>query len=239
MIDLADYYSGGYFLIRADNPARYAELINELQVDKVLSLSTLLCPRLAVHWGWTPDDRMAAIKFGIPENKFDEFVQWCNDAHYIDIEHPSMFVSVDAARLFVARFLLDMDGLYLIGAGLYKAVAETDWHFPSLGGESSLGIDKRINQCLPVEVGGTPLGFDVVSFGYGDFYFSALCHNPQIHRDINELFGIRSGQFGLIQTREDAEKFFRWFMEEDENGNHRGEQEPYAYWLLVIYPLTN
>lgn len=238
MIDLADYYSGGYFLVRAENPERYAQFISKLQVDKLVSLSTILCPRLAVHWGWNPGDREAALKFGIPAEKLDEFVEWCNEAHYIDIEHPSMFTSLDAARRIVARFLPNPEKLYLVNATLHKEVAQMEWHLPSVRGEASYGIEKRINQGLSVEAGGIPLGFEAISFNYNDFGYSGLCDNPYVYKQINEQFGIQPNPFGLLQTRTEAQQVCDWMMETDENGNHRAEPEPYAYWLLVSYPLS-
>jgi hypothetical protein len=249
VIDLADYYSGGYCLIRANNPG-WEQLKNGLLPEKLLSLSECICPRVAVHWGWTPGDREAALKFGIPETKLDEFVEWCSDAHGVDIYHASMFYSVDAARRFVARFLPDTDGLYLIGAGLYKPLEAAGWNlYPNQvkyqvkvdlqlqkGERKPEGVSDQIDQHLPLEAGGTPLGFEVICFfNSSDFADSWICNG--IDEDMYELYGINPGQFGLIQTREEAQKTCEWIMEDVGDGNHRGEPLPYAYWLLVSYPL--
>lgn len=251
MIDLADYYSGGYFLIRAENPDWYEPVKIELGVDKLLSLSQCICPRLEVYWGWTPGDPEAAIGFGIPETKLDEFAEWCSVFPQTEIASMSMFYTVEAARRFIERFLPNTDGLYLIGAGLYKPLEAVGWNLSpeqmrikntitvnlllQTDRRAIEGIEDQIEQHLPLAEGGTPLGFEVVSYAYNNFGHSWLCSGLQKH--MHELFGIKPGQFGLIQTREEAQKTYDWIMEDRGDGNHRGEPEPYAYRLLVSYPL--
>ena len=52
MIDQREYYSGGYFLIRANKPD-WPQLQTELLPDKLLSLSRCICPQhLKFSWGW-------------------------------------------------------------------------------------------------------------------------------------------------------------------------------------------
>jgi hypothetical protein len=232
MINLDDYYSVGYFLIRADKPD-WPPLQTEQFPNKLLSLSLCICPRVCVWWGFEPGDRDAALRFGIPEAKLDEFVKWCSASLNIETDHPSTFNSLDAARRFVERFLPDTRDLYLIGVGFCKYLELADWGAPYTNEID--GIQKRIQQQTALADGGTSLGFEVVCFGYNDFWDSWLCSNLQV--DMNELFGIKTGQFGLIQTREEAQQVHDWIAEDKQQG-HRGEPEPYAYWLLVSYPLA-
>ena len=97
-----------------------------------------------------------------------------------------------------------------------------------------MGIQKQIDQHLPLAEGGTILGFEVVSFAYSHFGHSWICSGLQLEMD--DLFGVRPGQFGLIETREAAQQVYEWIAEDHQQG-HRGEPEPYHYWLLVSYPL--
>ena len=245
MIDLGDYYSGGYFLIRADKPD-WPQLQTHVLPDKLLSLSRCICPRVEVNWGWTPGDREAALRFGIPQDKLDEFVEWCGTTS--EINFVSMFHSVEAAQRFVERFLPDTTGLFLIGAGLFRELEAADWN----GAKAArAGIDIQVNLVLqshddangvegkiarrqPLEAGGTPLGFEVVCFAYDDFADSMHCSYKG--EELKELFGIQLGQCGLIESREEAQRFNDWIAEDPA---HRGEPLPYAYWLLVSYPLTH
>jgi hypothetical protein len=50
-------------------------------------------------------------------------------------------------------------------------------------------------------------------------------------------FGIRPGQYGLIETFEDANKVYEWILEGEAKGEQRAEPEPYYPWLIVRYPL--
>lgn len=231
-VDLSDYYSGGYFLIRADKPD-WEPLKSPRFPDKLISLSMCICPlRFSVFWGWIPGDREAALKFGIPETKLDESVEWCSTNFQVEIDHPSTFYSLDAARRFVERFVPDTRDLYLIGVGLHKQLKSDI--LGASGKNEMVWIKKQIEQQAALAKGGISLGFEVVCFGYNDFWDSWLCSG--LDRDMEELFGIRPGQFGLIQTREEAQQVYEWIAEDDQQG-HRAEPEPYDYWLLVSYPL--
>ena len=246
MIDLSEYYSGGYFLIRANKPD-WPQLQTDLLPEKLISLSRCICPRLQVYWGWTPGDRDAAVKFGILDAKFDEFAEWAQTTLNDEMDFPSLFFSPEIARRFVKRFLADTSDLYLIGVGLHQSeIAAWDEVAPIMFGEvivqvnlllqkqTDYGTEGQIDRRQSLETGGTALGFEVASFAYHDFGHSWYCNHPA--EDLGTLFDLRPGQFGLIETREGAEQVYKWVAEAP---GSRGEPEPYAYWLLVSYPLTN
>lgn len=230
---LADYYSGGYFLIRASHPG-WEQLKTELLPEKIVSLSTCITPRLGVYWGWKPGDKNAALEFGIPEAKLEDFILWCSTVHQSSIDHPSMFYSVEAVRRFIEQFLQDTSDLYIIGVGLPKDIEAMNWCEEWSKDEVPYGIENRIRQHLSLEEGGTVLGFEVVSFGYNDFGHSWFCSG--LARDMHDLFGIRPNGYGLINTYEEARKVYEWIAE-DEMRSTRAEPEPYDFWLLVSYPL--
>jgi hypothetical protein len=232
MIDLNDYYSGGYFLLRANKPD-WPALQTDLLAKKLVSMSTCMCPRVSVGWGWTPGNRQAALDFGIPPGRLDDFIDWCGYASKTEIGVWSMFHSIDIARQFIRRFLPDTTDLNLIGVGLPKDLAEKSWLHA--GGQKDSGVEKRIQQELPIEPGGETLGFDVVMYNYNDFGDSWLCSNLQY--DMHDLFGIRPNQYGLMDNAEDARKIYDWIAEGEKLGIHRAEPEPYYFWLLVSYPL--
>lgn len=232
MIELSDYYSGGYFLLRTDKPD-WEQLKHDLVPEQVISLSQCICPRLCVWWGWTPGSPDAALKFGIPPDKLNEFLNWCGRAHQLEIDHGAMFFSLEIVRRFVQRFELTGDDLRIIGAGLHR---ECEGTFLSTQSDENgpIGVTERIRQRLPLEAGGKILGYEAVSYSYSDFGHSWLCGG--IERDAFELFGIRPNEHGLIATYAEARQVHDWIAEDEMRGG-RSEPEPYAPWLLVSYPL--
>jgi hypothetical protein len=234
MIDLGDYYCGGYLLIRADLPERWRVAADPLP-DNIISLAECICPlRASVHWGWRPGDRDAALRFGIPQEKMDEFVEWCGSGFGTDIDIFSTFYSVEAARRFIARFVPNSDNLYLIGAGLHRDLPLIPYP-PHQTGDELFGTEKLLSQHLPLESGGTMLGFEIASLAYNDFGHSWWCSGGLIE-DVDVIFGIRPNDYGLIDSYADAKKVYEW-VAVDEMQGRRSEPEPYYPWLLVSYPL--
>lgn len=232
-VDLRDFYSGGYFLIRAGYPDWPPPFGEFLPTRSLISLSKCICrDRLSVIWAWDPGDRDAALRFGISKTQLDEFVTWCGTAYLESIDMSSMFYSTDAARDFIKRFELNTDNLFIVSAGLPKAL-----HRAWLEEEAdNRGIAKRVKQALPIEKSGEPLGYDVVSYSYTDFAHSWLCSG--LERDMNQHFGIRTNARGLIDTYVDAKKVNDWIAE-DEGKGIRAEPEPYDFWVIVSYPLES
>jgi len=234
MIDLKDFYSAGYFLIRRSHPG-WTTLQQVLLPPLLLSLSSCLSPQFNLVWGMIPGDREGALKFGIPEQRLDECIKWCGYEYEADADIWGMFYSLDAARRFIQRFELPTEQLYLIETGLPVDIAQRDWH-PFFDQKNDYGIEKRIAQKLPMEDGGEPLGFEVVSFQYSGFSHSWLCSG--LHQDMADLFGIRPNGYGLIDTLEDALKVYEWIKEDEMKGT-RAEPEPYDVWLLVSHALDS
>jgi hypothetical protein len=228
---LLDYYSGGYFLIRAGRPDWPAPFGEFLPSGNLISLSDCICrKRVNVGWGWIPGNREAALDFGISEARLSDFFKWCGVEYLEWMDHWSMFHSLQTARNFITRFELNTENLFLIGAALPKEL-----HNAWLSEEpDSEGIAKRVKQALAVEVG-EPLGFDVVSYSYTDFAHSWLCSG--LEKEMNALFGIRSNHLGLLDSYSDAKKINDWIAEDEGKGT-RAEPESYDFWLLVSYPLS-
>jgi hypothetical protein len=74
----------------------------------------------------------------------------------------------------------------------------------------------------------------VASYLYNILNCSWLCSG--IHIEMNQLYSIRPGNYGLLQQNE-AKQVYEWITEDGYWGL-RGEPEPYDYWLLVDYPIN-
>lgn len=225
-VDLNDFYSGGYFLIRAIKP-EWEGLQGELLPERLLSFSGCISQRFYVFWGWGQDNLEEATQFGFPKTKLNEFIEWSKTEYKSSLGFPSMFYSVDNARAFIQRFELDTQYLHILGAGLHK---ETDTQYwtdePVLE-----GIPQHLVNQLSIEPGSTPLGFEVVGFDYHDFACSWLCND--LHHDMYNLFDIRPNSYGLLDTYGEAIQIRNWIWEDPT----RAEFVGHDVWLMVDYPL--
>lgn len=230
MVNLQNYYSGGYFLIRMGRPDWKPPFGEFLPDYDLMSLSNCICEkRLSLTWGWIPGDKQAALDFGIRENQWAEFVDWCGTGYLEYMDVFSMFYSPDGAREFIKRFDLDTDNLFIIGAGLPQEL-QNNW----AGEDDNEGVVKHIQQKLSIEPTNTILGFDVISYSYTDLAHSWLCSG--LEKDMNNLFNIRTNEIGLLNSFDDAKKIYDWIAEDELKGT-RAEPEPYDFWLLTSYPI--
>jgi hypothetical protein len=80
-----------------------------------------------VAWGWDIKQyQQDALDFGIPADKLPEFVDWSQAAHHVEIGHPNVFYTLEAARRFIARFPEPKD-VALVGIGLHRRWWTTSW----------------------------------------------------------------------------------------------------------------
>jgi hypothetical protein len=228
VVDLSQYYSGGYFLVRAGNPG-WEQLKSELLPDQFISLSDHFSPRLSIGWGRTPGCPECALDFGIFLEKLDGFIVWCRHDYQTHMDFWSMFHSTTSARRFIKRFLADTTNLYIIGAGLPPQFEETNWR--EQGEDEVHGVEKRIEQHLPMEQGGKVLGFEVVGYTHNDFDCTWLCSH--LHEEMYRSFGVRPNQYGLLDQYEDAKKIHDRIAEDAK----RAEPIGYDVCLLAWYPL--
>ena len=232
-IDRSQFYSGGFFLIRAGHPG-WKELDAELIPPKIVSLSNCMNKKFNIIWTWIPENKESAVEFGIPESKWDELNSWCSEGYEEKINLGGMFTSKYVAQQFIKQFLPDTTDLYLIEAGLPKYIKPLTWNEPATDDRPEEGIEKRISKKLSISQDGTILGFDVIGFEYNNLSHSWIC--TYIHRDMHELYGIKPNQYGLLDDYEDAKKVYEW-IEQDENKLTRAEPIPYDFWLVVSHPL--
>lgn len=223
-INLDDYYSAGYFLIRKNRRPWWLNEPEGLVPEELISLETEFCPKVNLGWGGIPGDPDSALAFGIDETKWDEFKQWCAECHGTEIDVWSMFHSTNAIRGFIKQFIPESkrEGLVIIGVGLHQSCI-TDWKEP----HGTEGVETRILQKIPMEHGGRVLGFDVASYAHHNFDHTWFSHG--YHKGVFEEYGIRPGPYGLLQTREEALQVRTYTDGRDD--------WLYEYWLLVSYPL--
>ncbi|MEL6407051.1 MAG: hypothetical protein AAFR81_21950, partial [Chloroflexota bacterium] len=222
-INLNEYYSGGYFLVRSGRPDWKPPFGKYLPDGNLISLSKCInYLRLSVLWGWTTGDRDAARSFGISRKNMDKFVSWCGTEYQSFMGYRSMFYRPEDARAFIRQFKIQKNNLYLLGAALPKTYQKT-WIDEE---DNNEGIAKRVKKGIAVDSTGKPIGFDVVSYSYSDFSHSWLCSG--LEHEMNDLFGIRTNELGLLKSYDDAKKIYDWIAEDNYEGK-RAEPEPYGF----------
>jgi hypothetical protein len=234
--ELERVLSVGYYLIRRVNPEwwRGPKL---LLPEVLLSLSRCICPlRLDVVWGWSApiedDDLNGQLAFGISREHLDRFAQWCTQDCVAEGADWAIFPTVAAARRFAARFEPAHEGLFLIGVGFPRVFLNPDqiMRHTIQGGTASFWTREPV----ALDPAGDILGYEVVSYNYGDFGHSWLCSNLQ--HEMQRRFGIVPNEHGFIANADDAMTVHNWIAEDDMRGT-RAEPEPYFPWLLASYPL--
>lgn len=225
-VNLNDYYSAGYFLIRKSKRPFWLNEPIGLVSEDIVSLESAFCPKFHLSWGWGSERHDSAIEFGIDASKLGELGRWCSANHYKGIDVWSMFYSTDTVRAFINQFIPESkrNDLVIIGAGLHHSIHD-DW----LDEDETLeGVEKRILKKLPMELGGQILGFEVASYAHHNFDHTWFSHGH--HKGIFEERGIRPEQYGLLQTQMDA------IIARDYTNLNDGYA--YEYWLLVSYPIA-
>lgn len=232
-INRSQFYSGGFFLIRSGHPD-WEELNDGLLPDTLVSLSYCINQRFNLVWTWIPNDKNSAIEFGIREDKWEEVKNWCSENFEEKVDLGGMFHSVEVAQDFIADFVVDLDDLWLIEIGLPQFLKSLQWEEPTSDDFPIQGIEKRIEQEISLSTDGDILGFDIVNYEYQNLSHSWLC--SYFHRDMFDMFGIQTNQYGLIHNYDETMKIYDWISDEEMIGN-RGEPQPYDFWLLVSHPL--
>jgi len=234
-IDRSQFYSGGFFLIRAGHPG-WKELDAELIPPKIVSLSDCMNTKFNIIWTWTTGDKEVALEIGIPESKWDELKIWCTDKFQKQIDLGGVFTSKQVAQQFIKQFIPDTTDLYLIEVGLPIYIEQQFWQDEPSELQTDACIESIIAKHLPVSEDGVILGFDVIGMEYSNLSHSWFC--TYIHRDMFELYGIKSNALGLLDEYEDAKKVYEW-IEQDENKRARAELVPYDFWLVVSHALED
>jgi hypothetical protein len=241
-IDLTQYVAGGYFIIKS--VLRDADRSPDLLPERLISLSSeCICPSVKIYWGWeSGKHHPEALEFGILPEKLPELAVWSKENHETEIDHPNVFLNLEAAQSFASHFLPPQSDTVLLGIGLPESLvadfmAENQQFHESQDGTRTPivnGVQKILSQSSQLPGGGETIGFEVVSY-WQMLGHSWLCSG--LERDMADHFGIRPNAHGLIATHTEAMRVYAWIAEDEQRG-HRAEPEPYYPWLLVEYPLA-
>jgi hypothetical protein len=237
-IDLSDYIAGEYFIMKYVNRADANS--PELIPDRIISISQCRGDVLDLY---SYDDiyhREYLVKFGVLQDKRDDFRVWRTEKQAVDIGYPNVFYNPNSAHEFVTEFLSHRDDILLVGIGLHHTLLESfltatvaekkrlnpngtrmDW---DLNLNERVGVDRVLSTGEPLPPGEHILGFDIAAYTV-QFVCSWLCTCGEF--DLEEQFGLKANQYGLIDDFEVAKVAQTW----------REGDASYEPWLLVQYPI--
>ena len=229
-MDDREFLAGGYFLTRPIE--RNDEFMApDLLPEHILTLSSCLTD-VALEFWWSQENVAEAADFGVPSDRWSDLITWYLDRFESRIGAPGVASSVSVIREFVNRFVSDPSGVVILGCGLDTESAARlirECRTPPERGE--YGVFEMVEKHVSVEGGGTPRGFEVVSYEYG-LEHSWLCNS--LERDVNEQFGIAANGVGLLDTFEEAATVAD-FVNREDVGAEPGLWLP---WLVMEFPIA-
>jgi hypothetical protein len=225
--------AAGFFVTRSGDRDRARS--PDLLPATLTSLSPCIARSYQVSWAWDVEkDGNEAVKFGIAEPRLPELQEW-ERSH--GISFPNVFHSLDDARAFVGAFLPDAADVFILGAALPADLVddflsdEVQITYDATTGtekEACFGVNLILSERKPLAPGGTPLGFEMVLYGY-NLECSWLCTGTE--RAVADALGVRPNAHGLIEDAADARRVHDWMAQHPEES----EPGPYYPWLLVRY----
>lgn len=186
------YILGGFYLIR---PAQRALCMNnELLPEKIITVSECICDNLPGTWDLERADSIKNILHD-PKKELSVWVEDQFEKGYIGWQYG--FGNIETARAFYARFLNDMDDVYLFGIG----VSEEDAVFllgeekpaENTGGTLVYSVLSRAEILDTANL----VGFDVLGYDMGYFH-SYICNG--FESPFYTLFDMKPNKFGLYDS---------------------------------------
>ncbi len=220
--------SGGYLLAKPS--ARTACHQAHLVPAKILSASSCLSehvPGFDLYGGAGYPDEAVVAEY---PNRFETADDLIATREFLmtllrdgQLEYPSVFVSVDAAREFARRLKPEDEPLVLFGISTAKEHADALLH--NVANFCSCVAVLRRN--LPPERGEV-LGWEVLGDDYGHFH-SWFCNSIEITA---ERWGIKPNANGFLDFLEEAERVASYCNQPD-----TAEPGYWAPWQITRYPL--
>jgi hypothetical protein len=196
-----------------------------------LSVSGCLADVALEYW-WNEDNVVESADFGVPERLRPELITWYLDQFDSRLGAPGVAYSTAVLREFVERFVPDPDELVILGCGLdpdHAARLVRECRTPSERGE--YGVFEMIEKRRGLDGGGSPRGFEVLSYEYG-LEHSWLCNS--LEQEAFEQLGITPNEMGLLDTFEEASRVAEYVNREDVGA----EPGLWLPWLIVQYPIA-
>jgi len=222
-LPLDAFVAGGYLLGQPfepppDRPPEWVPA--DLVAPTMWTLATCMAEILPAEWAfmtWLPTPTRkqredGAALWGIDAAVVDALVAWAHEqVREGRVLRHHVFVDVATAREFATRFLPHRSNFKLVGLGLRSEVAtgfllEVATHgdvSPGYKGAPN-GVRDGVERGVPLEPGGTVIGYEVLDVALGQPRCSWHCNHVE-HRVLERL-GVRAKPDGFLASLDDAER---------------------------------
>lgn len=239
MISLASYASAGYFVTRyVPRPSYFdAELLPEKILSACSCISEFIPDTWAIQWTSVPEGERQekATSFQIASGRFELFIQWATSQFDNTFGWPNVCFSLQTARTILSEFVTAEVEPIILGLGLHETlIDEFSVHAtppkspPEFAPIGASGVYLTIQNRLPLEPDGLPLGFELLAFQYG-LDHSWLCNG--LETDIHKKLQLKPNEHGFLDSFQDALRAAK-YVQRDEVKAEPGLWLP---WLIVKY----
>jgi len=215
-------------------------MARDLLPPRLLSLSDCICdfvPDLwAIEWASISAAERAAKagSYGIAQALLPEVIKWTtNRVNSDEFGWPCVFLSIQDAQAFAARFLTGSRDLSLLGIGLHEDIVDEflEAEIPSTS-EGTPGVYRVVSDGVELVPGGRELGWEILYYDHGGFH-SWLCNG--LEKDVASMVGIRPAETGFISSAREALEVARYCGQD----NVGAEPGFWAPWLVVEYRVSS
>lgn len=241
IIDLNEYYAGGYFLLKSRTKLCIprAELPANCDPYSPAKWITWSIPNT---WGftWATDDRelsSVAKYLRLSRERLLQMQQWVTSYEAIQVGYPNVFLSYTAMHTFASQFIDDKEALRYIGIGIHRLFIDEFLHTRKpVGSEGTSGIYQMLSGKHVLHPDGYILGFDILHFEYSEFN-SWLC--PYLYSGFVAATGIALNAYGLLDDEATAVQAAKFSIQaEYDTDSPILNSEWWLPWIVVDYTHT-
>lgn len=219
---MTEMITGGYILTRSEPIPDHLTKYNLLP-QMLLSASTCITKDLGIaEWaGGNPE------ALGVPASKLDIVRKWAEAEHDRLFGFPNIFYTLQNARSYVTEFIPDVpDNLTILCIALPHDSAN-EFITEDV---AKYGVYQTLERMEQPAAGGTSLGFELLSFGYG-IEHTWLCYN--FHDEAYEKHDIKPNEYGFL----DSESYAQLIIDSIARLYPNTQYERWFPWQIIQYEI--
>lgn len=241
IINLDDYYVGGYFLLKQRDKMclPYTELPAECEPYSIAKWIAWTIPNT---WGftWATDERKLSDiskQLGFERERLLQMQQWVTTNESVRFGYPNVFLSYAAMHEFAHHFIDPTEPVRYVGIGYHRSFMDEFLESQKpMGNAGTPGVYQMLNDRQKLQSGGDIRGFDILCFEYTEFD-SWLC--PYLYSEFVKATGITLNQYGLLDNELTAIQAAKFAIQaEYDTDDPVLDSNWWQPWLVVDYTPT-